>query len=191
MEIFASTRYYAWQLLVTQISRIFDPDGRPAPRSCYYEDLRRFWTNGGTIDPSDSYDQLDADRAAMADARRDYEQRLANIEEQARERIQAAIKDGQDLRDSLVADARKQSESIIEQGRNDIQRERRQAFIEMRQQIVSLAISAAGKVVGESLNDARQTKLVDDFIGSVGTGSVSDAGRGAHSYASGNGKGAE
>ena len=138
-----------------------------------------------------SYDQLDADRAAMADARRDYEQRLANIEEQARERIQAAIKDGQDLRDSLVADARKQSESIIEQGRNDIQRERRQAFIEMRQQIVSLAISAAGKVVGESLNDARQTKLVDDFIGSVGTGSVSDAGRGAHSYASGNGKGAE
>ena len=39
----------------------------------------------------------------------------------------------------------------------------------MRRQIVSIAMSAAGKVVGENLTDARQTKMVDDFIGSVGT----------------------
>ena len=136
-----------------------------------------------------TYDQLESDRKRMEDTRRDYEQRLAGIEAEARNHIQAAIKDGQELRDNLVADARKQAETIIVQGRNDIQRERQQAFLEMRQQIVSLAISAAGKVVGENLNDARQTKLVDDFIGSVGAGSVSESGRGAHSYASANGKG--
>jgi F-type H+-transporting ATPase subunit b len=177
-----------WQLLVTQIigflilmvvlHRVF------TTKIFSILDERRNSIQAG-------YDQLDAQRAAMEEARRDYEQRLANIEEQARQQIQAAIKDGQELRDNIVSDARKQSESIIEQGRNDIQRERQQAFIEMRQQIVSLAISAAGKVVGESLNDARQTKLVDDFIGSVGMGGVSESGRGAHSYASGNGKGAE
>jgi F-type H+-transporting ATPase subunit b len=177
-----------WQLLVTQIigflilmvvlHRVF------TTKVFSILDERRDSIQAG-------YDQLDAERAAMEASRQEYGLRLANIEAEARERIQAAVKDGQDLRDSLVADARKQSETIIEQGRNDIQRERQQAFIEMRQQIVSLAMSAAGKVVGESLTDARQTKLVDDFIGSVGMGGVSESGRGAHSFAAGNGKGAE
>ena len=125
-----------------------------------------------------TYDQLDADRASMESSRQQYEQRLAGIEAQAREQIQAAVKDGQALRDSLVADARRQVETIIEQGRNDLERERQAAFLEMRSQIVSIAMAAASKVVGENLTDARQTKLVDDFIGNVGLGSVSDAGRG-------------
>lgn len=130
-----------------------------------------------------AYDQLDADRAAMEDLRRQYEQRLAGIEEEARAKIQEAVKEAQALRDNLVADARQQAGTIIEQGRNDLERERQQAFLEMRQQVVALAVAAAGKLVGENLNDARQTKLVDDFIGSVGsgngTGKVAEKGVGA------------
>ncbi len=116
------------------------------------------------------YDQLDEDRRAMESTRKQYEQRLAGIEADAREKIQAAVKEAQALRDNLVADAERQAESIVVQGRSENERERQAAFLEMRQQIVSLAMTAAGKVVGESLTDARQAKMVDDFIGSVGTG---------------------
>ena len=123
-----------------------------------------------------SYDQLDADRAAMEQTRRDYEARLAGIEAEARDKIQAAVQEAQVLRGSMIADAQKQTESILMQGRNESERERQKAFLEMRQQIVALAIGAAGKVVGESLNDARQNKLVDDFITGVGTGAVRSVG---------------
>lgn len=123
-----------------------------------------------------SYDQLDADRAAMEQTRRDYEARLAGIEAEAREKIQAAVQEAQALRGNLISDAQKQVETILAQGRNESERERQKAFLEMRQQIVALAIGAAGKVVGESLNDARQNKLVDDFITGVGTGSVRSIG---------------
>ncbi len=116
-----------------------------------------------------TYDQLDADRQRMEDTRRQYEQRLEGIEAEARERIQAAVKEAQALRDNLVSDAQAQAESIIEQGRNESERERQKAFLEMRQQVVALAVAAAGKVVGESLDNARHTKLVDDFITSIGT----------------------
>ena len=136
-----------------------------------------------------SYDQLDADRKRMEETRRQYEQRLAGIEAEAREKIQAAVQEAQALRDNLVADARQQAEAITTQGRNESERERQAAFLEMRGQIVALAISAAGKVVGENLNDARQVKLVEDFIGSVGTGGVSDSGRGVSGNSSGNGSG--
>ena len=139
-----------------------------------------------------TYDQLDADRARMEDTRRQYEQRLANIEAEAREKIQAAVLEAQALRDNLVADARQQAETIVVQGRNESERERQAAFLEMRQQIVAIAMAAAGKVVGENLNDARQTKMVDDFIGSVGLGAVSESGRGVSGGAirSGSGNGA-
>jgi F-type H+-transporting ATPase subunit b len=127
----------------------------------------------------ETYDQLDQDRARMEETRRQYEERLAAIESDARERIQAAVKEAQQLRDNLVADAQKQAESIVESGRNEVERERQKAFLEMRGQIVSLTVAAAGKLVGESLDDARHAKLVDDFISSIGDGVAVQSGQGS------------
>ncbi|MCW3060649.1 MAG: atpF1 [Capsulimonas sp.] len=132
-----------------------------------------------------TYDQLDADRLAMEQSRKEYEQRLAGIEAEAREKIQAAVKEAQTLRDNLVADAQQQAEAIIEKGRSDSESERQKAFLEMRRQIVGLAMTAAGKVIGESLDPARHTALVDDFIGSVGAGSIVEHGRGVSGNAIG------
>ncbi len=136
---------------------------------------------------TESYDQMDADRARMEETRRQYELRLQGIEEEAREKIQAAVKEAQGLRDSLVADAQAHAATIIEQGRNESERDRQKAFLEMRSQIVTLAVSAAGKVIDANLDGARQTKLVDDFIGSLGTETVPPAKSGAAAYASTNG----
>jgi len=156
-----------WQLLVTQIIGFL----------ILMVVLHRVFTTKvfGILDErrdniKRAYDQLDADRAAMEETRRQYEARLAGIEAEAREKIQEAVKEAQALRDNLVSDAQSKAEAIVQQGRNDNERERQAAFMEMRQQIVSLAISAAGKVVGENLNDARQTKMVDDFITGIGNG---------------------
>ena len=124
----------------------------------------------------ETYDQMDADRKRMEDTRRQYEERLANIEAEARERIQAAVKEAQALRDNLIADARQNAEAITVSARNEAERERQKAFLEMRQQVVALAVAAAGKVVGESLDSPRHTKLVDDFISEVGTGQVTGVG---------------
>jgi F-type H+-transporting ATPase subunit b len=120
-------------------------------------------------DIKNTYDKLDQDREAMENARREYEQRLAGIEAQAREQIQAAVKEAQELRAGIISDAHKQSEALVEKARSESERERQKAFLEMRQQIADLAILAAGKVVGESLDAPRHRRLVDDFISSVGT----------------------
>lgn len=123
-----------------------------------------------------TYDQMDADREAMQRTRDEYEQRLHGIEAEAREKIQAAVKEAQALRDNLVSDAQQQAAAILEQGRSESERERQKAFLEMRHQVVALAVAAASKVVGESLTSERNTKLVDDFISSVGTSSSGVAG---------------
>ncbi|MEO7720083.1 MAG: F0F1 ATP synthase subunit B [Capsulimonas sp.] len=173
-----------WHLIITQILGLlllfFFLQRLVFPKVFGFLDQRQ-------ADIKATYDQLDADRAAMEQTRRDYEQRLAGIETEAREKIQAAVKEAQTLRDNLVADANQQAEAIIEKGRGDSERERQKAFLEMRQQIVSLAITAAGKVIGESLDPARHTALVDDFISGVGAGAIVEHGRGVSGNAIGGG----
>jgi F-type H+-transporting ATPase subunit b len=112
---------------------------------------------------------------------------LAAIEAEGRERIQNAVKEAQALRDNIVADARKQAETIVEQGRTESERERQKAFLEMRQQLVTLTVAAAGKVIGETLDAQRHGKLVDDFIGNVGLGAIVESGRGVSGNAIGQG----
>ena len=137
----------------------------------------------------DTYDQMDEDRRRMEETRRQYEERLANIEAEARERIQAAVKEAQALRDDLIADARQNAEAITVSARNEAERERQKAFLEMRQQVVALAVAAAGKVVGDSLDSPRHTKLVDDFISEVGAGRVAGVSSPAASGGNGTGPG--
>jgi F-type H+-transporting ATPase subunit b len=106
----------------------------------------------------------------MQKTRAEYEQRLASIEAQAREQIQAAVKEAQELRGNILADAQKQAQATLEKGRTDAEREREIAFLEMRKQIVDLTLRAAGKVIDETLDTRKQQAIVDEFIGSVALG---------------------
>jgi len=122
-----------------------------------------------------TYDQLDADREAMARTRKEYEDRLAGIENEAREKIQAAVKEAQELRAGMIADAQKQAKNVIDNGRAELDRERTRTFIELRRQIADLAIQAATHVVGESMDSARQRKLVDNYIAGISTMTTTDS----------------
>ena len=46
----------------------------------------------------------------------------------------------------------------------DIQAERDRALADLRAQVADLALLAAGKVVGETMTEARQRRLVEEFL---------------------------
>ena len=46
----------------------------------------------------------------------------------------------------------------------DIQAEKGRAMADLRAEVATLALEAAGKVVGESMDDARQRRLVNEFL---------------------------
>ena len=121
---------------------------------------------GRQQDINQTYDQLEADRRQMETLRTDYEQRLAQIEAESREKIQSAIKDAQAARDGIVAEANTRSREMIRRAEEEIGREREQAMITLRQQVVDLALGAATKVIGDGLDATRQRRLIDDFIAS-------------------------
>ncbi len=110
------------------------------------------------------YDRLDASQREMETLKSDYEARLAAIEAEARDKIQNAIKEAQAARDQILADANAKSREIITRAEAEANREKEQAMISLRQQIVDIAMRTTTHVVGENLDPARHQKLVDEFI---------------------------
>lgn len=110
------------------------------------------------------YENAQNEHTRAEELRVEYEQRISAIESEARSRIQAAIKEGESMKDEIIADARRRSDDILRKGQQDLVRERDKALAELREEIVEIAITAASKIVAESLDDAKHRKLVSDFI---------------------------
>ena len=114
------------------------------------------------------YEAAEAEKGKMEELRADYERRLADIEAEARQRIQAAIKEAQVSREHILNEARANADAVMKRGEEELVREREKAVAEIRSQVVDLTINAASKLIERSLEDAGQRRLVDDFIKGVG-----------------------
>ena len=110
-------------------------------------------------------------------ARRDREnaeaERSATIAEarrEANEILARAQKVAQETRDADIAATKEELERLRTQATAEIDAEKTRAIGEVRAQVADLALLAASKVVGESMTDDRQLRLVDDFLRTASTG---------------------
>lgn len=121
-----------------------------------------------------SLDEAESRRVEMERLQHEYEARLAKIEDEARDKIQAAVKEAQAARDEIIARAHADSETIVQRGNESMARERTKALAEMRDQIAELAIQAASQVVQRSLDGSSHAALIDGVIAGIGqNGAVS------------------
>ena len=113
-------------------------------------------------------DQAAADRRAMEQTRADYEQRLANIEAEAREHISGAVKQSQAEASAIIAKAREEATVQRDRALAEIDQERRKAVAQIRSEMADLAVVAAGKILEREINPAVHRELIGDFITEVG-----------------------
>jgi len=93
-------------------------------------------------------------RAQIADAR----QEAARIREEAREQGAAIVAE---MRDQAQAEANR----IVEHAHTQIEADRKAAVASLRSEVGTLAVTLAGRIVGEALDDeARQSRVVDRFL---------------------------
>jgi F-type H+-transporting ATPase subunit b len=106
-------------------------------------------------------------RAEMTQLRQDYDRRLAETEAQAREQIQAQIKEAQALRDSLRSEAVQQAEELKRRALEEIESEKQHILADLRLHVVNLTLIATEKLVGQSVDSDTNRKLVEEFIDKV------------------------
>ncbi len=104
------------------------------------------------------------DREAAADQRQAI---LAEARREANEILARAQRLADEARDQGVAATQAEIERRKAQADAEIEAERQRALNEVRAQVADLALMAAGKVVGETLTDQRERRLVDEFLTQV------------------------
>lgn len=111
-------------------------------------------------------DQAESRRLEMERLQKDYESRLAQIEDEARDKIQQAIKQAEGIRDEILTKARTESEQVLAAGREEIERDRIRSMAQMRNEIADLAIHAAQGVVGKNLSSTDHDQLIAEALSS-------------------------
>jgi len=71
---------------------------------------------------------------------------------------------GERVRAQIEAEAHVRASEIAKQAQQRIAQEEAQSRNALRQQVADLAIDAAGRVIGESLDGPKQRRLVNEFI---------------------------
>ncbi len=97
-----------------------------------------------------------------------YESSLTNAHAEAAQIVSDAQKEAQNKADTLVRDAQEEAAGIKARAAADIEQEKKKAINEAKDEISSLAMDIAGKVVEKEINEADHKKLIEDFISKVG-----------------------
>jgi F-type H+-transporting ATPase subunit b len=97
-------------------------------------------------------------------AEKEYQLRMEHARREGQALLDRIAKQGEDLRKELEAKAREQAEGLITRARAEIQQEREKAVQDLRGQVADLAVLAASRIIGESLDQKKHRELIERTI---------------------------
>ena len=105
----------------------------------------------------------------------EHREMLIRARKERADAVEAGRRDAEVLKTEILEGARKEREQVVLQAQAQIDAGLRQARSELRGEAADLAIRVAGKLIGSSLDDATQRRLVEDYLADLerlGSGST-------------------
>ncbi|MFB5662738.1 F0F1 ATP synthase subunit B [Alteribacillus sp. HJP-4] len=98
------------------------------------------------------------------------EQRLEvqNARDEAQSIIETARKTSERQGAEITAQSRAEAKRIQESAVAEIEREKEQAVAELREQVASLSVMVATKIIEKELDEKEQEKLIEEYIKEAG-----------------------
>lgn len=106
----------------------------------------------------------DQERIAAEKLRSEYQQQMQNAKNDAQAIVDKAMKLADTTKDDIIASAREEHARLLEKAQENIARERQQALQDIRSEVITISVAAAEKIIGQSVDEKINAKLVDNFI---------------------------
>lgn len=135
----------------------------------FWEKIRQFMLDRENA-VRDAFDSAEAMNKRADEKMRNYSARIANVEEEGREIIRQAKQQADAQAQDILAEAREQASEMIAKAEKNIELEKAKAMEEMRQEIGTLALMAAEKIVGREIDAVGQEAIIDDVINQARSG---------------------
>jgi len=110
------------------------------------------------------YKELE-EKKAEAEARyKEYEAKLATLEEEAKAIMEAFIEQGKKEKERIIKEAHETAERIKQQAEFYVQQELEKARAALRQEVAELSVKLAEQIIREKITPEDQKRLVQEFI---------------------------
>ncbi len=98
----------------------------------------------------------------------EYESKVGAARNEGQQIVEMAKRRAEEKSSEIIANAKKEAESIKIKASADIEKERQQAYNDVKEEISSIALLAASKVIEKDIDKAKHEELIDEFIKEVG-----------------------
>ncbi|TFH48209.1 MAG: F0F1 ATP synthase subunit B [Methanothrix sp.] len=112
----------------------------------------------------ESMEQAEQIKEQMTKSEEQVKLQLDTARREGQEILAQAAQMGERLKEEAKGEARQEAEVIVARARTEIERERDQAIDEVKREFVDLAITAAEKVVHESLDREKHRRLIEEVL---------------------------
>jgi F-type H+-transporting ATPase subunit b len=125
----------------------------------------------------EALEQAEKARAELAEIKAQGEEERKRAQREAEDIIASAIREAEKARREIIQQAREESKRIIAATQEEVKHEKEKALLELKEQVVSLAILAASKVAEQVVDERTSKKLISDFLDKLDLKSVSGGAR--------------
>ncbi len=112
---------------------------------------------------------IDQTKSELEELKKEYRQRLEKIEEEARAKIQQAIADGRRIGMEIEEDARVHARATLEKTKETVAVEIAKARVELKEQVVDLAIQVTHNVLQKHLDEETDQRMIEAFVQEINT----------------------
>lgn len=97
----------------------------------------------------------------------EYQAKFKNLDQESKLIVEDYIKQGEEARTRILAEAEAQAEKLEEMAKRNIEQEFKSAKVKLQQEIVEKAMEKAEQVIIASISSSDQDKLVDEYLKKV------------------------
>lgn len=110
------------------------------------------------------FDSIEHQKQELKQLANTYQEKLNNIDAEAKRRMQEAIAQGQEIAQKIEQDAHSRVSALWHKAEEEIKHELVQAKEQLKEDMVKLSLAATQKILQQSINQQEQKKLIEEFI---------------------------
>ncbi len=114
-----------------------------------------------------SFSDIEKEKEALAALKEEYRTKMLEVEQQARLKLQEAVREGERVGREIIEAAKQEADKRFSQAQAQIQQETEAAQLRLRDEVVSLALGSAERIIRQELNQPRDTALVLQYLEEV------------------------
>lgn len=115
----------------------------------------------------EQFEEIERQKANVVAMQQEYKQKLATIDAEGRAKIQEIVKEGRRISQEIQDTAKREATRILHKTKEDAEREVREAKSKLKNEMVTIGVKVAEKILEEKIDLKKNEALLSEFVKNV------------------------